>query len=134
MSKIIKFCSDKIIDIIIAVITGGGAVSFAFFDNFPSTFIYMFALVALLIGLMIRNQLKSKTHDTKSLKTDNNKLAVSYLSKPLTQDDLELLLCGTFKENKFIPYLFPREYIKTSMETGKKMTFSYHLSPYNSKV
>lgn len=131
--NIIKYWLNKSIDYLIGFLAAGGSVALGFLDGIPRTYIFLIALVAVLIGLMIRNQLKSRAYDDSQLsKVDVDNNSVSYLSKPLTKDDLQLLIGGEFKNRKFIPYSGSRHYMTVSMELNKKMGFSYHLSPYNS--
>jgi hypothetical protein len=98
MSKFIKYCSDKAVDILIALITGG-AIGFGFLDKFPITYIYMFALGALMFGLVIVNQFKAMKMADGKIKLNN------HLLSKLTEKDILNALGGKYEKEKGI-FLF----------------------------
>jgi hypothetical protein len=95
----IKYWLDKSVDYIIGFFAGGGAMSLGFLDHFPITFIYMFGLVAFLIGLMIKNQWKDKQVANSKIRLNNNLLL------KLTEKDILNALGGKYEEERGV-FLF----------------------------
>lgn len=88
--------------------------------------------VAIFLVAILSKSDNSQTIKAGELATHSIDQTIIEGSKPLTKDDLQLLIGGEFKNGRFVPYSGSRHYMTTSMELNKKMGFSYHLSPYNS--
>ncbi len=78
MSKLQK--TDAVLNIITfakinwpTIISGGGAMSFSLFDGFPATYVFLFCSIGILIGLMVRNALRSKQPQTIQEKIEEQK-------------------------------------------------------------
>jgi hypothetical protein len=116
----------------------GGIGSLAFFHSKLGVAITcgtLFAIVcfiALFVVIALNKKNNSQTNKANELTTQSLAQAIIEGSKPLTKDDLQLLIGGEFKNGRFVPYSGSRHYMTVSMELNKKMGFSYHLSPHNS--
>jgi|GEM_PF-3090284 len=132
MSKIIKYCSDKIVDIVLSLLFGGGgAVLLGVRDSFPYTYIFLFFLIAFLVVLMISNTIRSG-YIPPSRNEEEQKKTNFTAKNSLTNKDIEFLLGGEFLDKTSFRYDKPKEFNKGfSLTSSDKMTIALQ-APKNS--